>query len=381
LIISVYKVKQFLAHDVILKQVFVIEFILLSFLRQASLHALRFATPPLFLLTLLTHFFFGETVAFILACLTLGGLSALIGLAIEDIGLHYSLSLTSSLQAALGSIPLALVVIFTLVQGKAEVAQMIIVGAILANGLLVLGLTFISGALANGKTLFDKRISTESSILFIMAVMAMAFTGAAASSIKNAPEGSLYLISVLISLILLVAYGVWLYEHIKSSPVIREDRPPAKETLRSSGVTIVLATMASALVAWWITENIDPVVEAFNLSPLFVGAILFPLIASAAGNTSAISLVRNGHPKLAVALVQGSIAHITAFLFPLLVLLSYFLDTRLTLVTSALFVTALGISGLVIRQISNDGEATLFEGAALVGSFFILAILAYFASL
>lgn len=342
--------------------------------------AIRISTPILFLLTLVSHFFFNETLAFFLACITLGGLAALIGVAIEDIGLHYSLPLTSTLQATLGSVPLALIVIFMLGQGKADVAQMVIVGSILANGLLVLGLTFVSGALANGKTVFDKRISNESSILFIMAVMALAFTGAAASSIKNAPEESLYLISVLISLILLTTYAIWLYEHIKSSPVIREDRPRENKNFRLAVVTIVLATAASALTAWWVVQDADPIIKTFDLSPLFVGAILFPLIASAAGNTSAISLVRSGHPKLAVALVQGTIAQITAFLFPFLVLFSFFLETRLTLVTSALFVTALGISGLVIRQISNDGEATLFEGAALVGSFLILAVLAYFAA-
>ena len=79
--------------------------------------------------------------------------------------------------------------------------------------------------------------------------------------------------------------------------------------------------------------------------------------------------------------MQGSLAQITAFLFPALVLFSFFLDTRLTLAAPSLFITALGISGLVIRQISNDGEASLFEGAALVGSFFILATLAYFTSI
>ena len=81
---------------------------------------------------------------------------------------------------------------------------------------------------------------------------------------------------------------------------------------------------------------------------------------------------------LAVSVVKNSVAQIAAFLFPALVLLSLLFDPHLTFVLSPVFIGALVVTALTMWQITGDGEALLFEGAALVGLYVILATVMWF---
>ena len=66
--------------------------------------------------------------------------------------------------------------------------------------------------------------------------------------------------------------------------------------------------------------------------------------------------------------MKNSVAQIAAFLFPALVLLSLAFDTHLTFVLGPVFIGALVVTALAMWQITGDGEALFFEGAALVGA-------------
>ena len=79
-----------------------------------------------------------------------------------------------------------------------------------------------------------------------------------------------------------------------------------------------------------------------------------------------------------MSVVKNSVAQIAAFLFPALVLLSLFFDDRLTFVASPVYVGALGLMAIAVWQVTSDGEATAFEGYALIGFYAVLATLAFY---
>ena len=64
--------------------------------------------------------------------------------------------------------------------------------------------------------------------------------------------------------------------------------------------------------------------------------------------------------------------------FPLLVLLSLFLETRLTFVLPTVYIAALFLMAISVWQTTQDGEAAAFEGLALVGFYVILAVLTFY---
>ncbi len=89
-------------------------------------------------------------------------------------------------------------------------------------------------------------------------------------------------------------------------------------------------------------------------------------------------LAARGRSELAISVVKNSVAQIAAFLYPLLVLVSLLTATTLTFALAPVYIGALFGTAVIIWQITGDGEATVFEGVALVAAFVILATVAAF---
>ena len=79
---------------------------------------------------------------------------------------------------------------------------------------------------------------------------------------------------------------------------------------------------------------------------------------------------------LAISIVKNSVSQIAAFLYPLLILVSLLTATTLTFAIAPVYIGALFLTALIVWQITGDGEATPFEGAALIATFVILATVA-----
>jgi Ca2+:H+ antiporter len=76
--------------------------------------------------------------------------------------------------------------------------------------------------------------------------------------------------------------------------------------------------------------------------------------------------------------VKNSVAQIAAFLFPALVLTSLLFTTHLTFALSPVYIGALLLTALAVWQITGDGEATMFEGLALIAIYVMLAAFALY---
>src|ERR1700736_2429855 len=87
---------------------------------------------------------------FALAAVALAALAALVGQAVEQVGEHISPNATGLLHAALGNLPELLVGIFALRAGLVDVVRAALVGSILSNTLLVLGVAILAGRLRHG---------------------------------------------------------------------------------------------------------------------------------------------------------------------------------------------------------------------------------------
>ena len=77
-------------------------------------------------------------------------------------------------------------------------------------------------------------------------------------------------------------------------------------------------------------------------------------------------------------MVKNSVAQIAAFLFPALVLVSLAFAHTLTFQLAPVYIGALLLTAIAVWQITGDGEATEFEGWALVALYVILATFALY---
>src|SRR5215213_8340976 len=97
----------------------------------------------------------GAVIRFTVAAAALAVLATLVGQATERLGERLGPGATGVLQSALGNLPELFVSIFALRAGLVKVVQASLVGSILANTLLVLGLAFLVGGSRHGTRTFQ----------------------------------------------------------------------------------------------------------------------------------------------------------------------------------------------------------------------------------
>ena len=146
-------------------------------------------------------------------------------------------------------------------------------------------------------------------------------------------------------------------------------------SLRLTLTLLLVAGVASAFVSDWFVNALLPAIVQLHISQAFAGLVIVAIAGNAVENTAGLVLAWKGHSDLAISVVKNSVAQIAAFLFPLLVLISFLLATTLTFALAPVYIGALLVMALAMWQVTADGEAAAFEGWALVALYVILATL------
>src|SRR5690349_3526950 len=115
----------------------------------------------------------GVVLAFLVSGVGLAMLAAVVGEATDQLGERLSPGATGVLQSAIGNLPELFVGIFALRAGLVTVVQSALIGSILANSLLVLGLAVLIGGLRNGTQQFASEAPRMIATLTLLAVAAL----------------------------------------------------------------------------------------------------------------------------------------------------------------------------------------------------------------
>jgi Ca2+:H+ antiporter len=383
---------------------------------------------------------------FAIATLALAGLAWVVSFATEQLGERFGPGVTGMLQSTLGNLPELFVVIFALKKGELVVAQTAIIGSILANALLVLGLVIVVGARRSedGIMRFSKRLPNDTATLLQVTVFIIVLVGLAVASHDPASH-HVKAISAVGAVCLLVVYLAWVVPYLRSdvspgdlsvsasgapasevpvpgvlapgvpapgvpasgaamSGVVASDPPapgvpvtapapgvpvtapataPGSDQAKPGprlglGLTLALllvAGTASAFVSDWFVNALGPAITILNISQAFAGLVIVAIAGNAVENVAGLVLAYKRRSDLAISVVKNSVAQIAAFLFPLLVLVSFALSTQLTFALAPVYIGALALTALALWQVTGDGEAAEFEGWALASLYVILATL------
>ena len=120
------------------------------------------------------HFALGDVTTFVVAAIALAALARLVGSGTEQLGSRLGSGGAGVVQSALGNLPELFVALFALNSGLVAVVQAALVGSILANSVLVLGIAFFVGGLKNGLQRFSSDRTRMVSTLALLAAATMA---------------------------------------------------------------------------------------------------------------------------------------------------------------------------------------------------------------
>jgi len=311
--------------------------------------------------------------AFAVATGALAGMAWIVSFATEQVGERFGPAVTGVLQSTLGNLPEFFVVVFALGAGEIVVAQFSLIGSVLANALFVLGLVIVVGARASddGIMRFGRRLPSDTATLLLLSVFIIALMGLSLATGDKASHHT-RAISVIGAVVLLLVYFAWVIPYVRGEGR-REGGVPPRLPLAVSVTLLGVAGTAAAFVSDWFIAELDPAIHSLGLSKQFAGLVIVAIAGNAVENFTGLVLAHKGQADLAISVVKNSVAQIAAFLFPALVLVSLLFTTQLTFSLAPLYIGALVLSALAVWQVTGDGEASAFEGWALVGTYAILA--------
>ena len=319
-----------------------------------------------------------DVLRFVVAAAALSLLAVNVSRGTEQLGSHFGPAATGILQAALGNLPELLVCTFALQAGLISVVQGALIGSILANSLLVLGIAILVGGLKHGRMRFDAESPRMIVSLMMLAVAALAIPTLAAELHTPAAshEGPL---SVACAVLLLAVFLASLPFSLGSDPErslrqVERDAPVPEWPVWLAVVILVCASVGAAAVSDWFVEALEPAIGALHISQAFAGIVVVAIAGNAVENVVGIRLAAKNRPDYAMSVVLNSSLMIALVVVPLLVLLSFVVGARpFTLVLPPLLIAALLLTTLTSAIIVNDGETIWIEGVALIGLYGIIA--------
>jgi Ca2+:H+ antiporter len=317
----------------------------------------------------------GPVVGFVACAAALSLLAMSVGHGTDQLGSRLGPGATGVLQSALGNLPELFVCIFALRAGLVHVVQAALVGSILANSLLVLGLALLVGGLKNGTQRFAREAPRMVATLMMLAVAALAVPTLAAGLHTPAAAHATAL-SVACAVVLLCVFAASVPFSLRGDPaVVLEDEEAAHAPwpLWLAVAVLIGASVGAALVSDWFVEALAPAMETLGISEAFSGLVVVAIAGNAVENVIGIQLAARNKPDYAMSVILNSSLQIALALVPVLVLVSVFIaPVPLTLVMPPLLVAALALTAVVSAFIVYDGESIWLEGVALIGLYGII---------
>ena len=317
----------------------------------------------------------GAVPAFLCSGLAVALLAALVGRSVEQLGDRFGAGATGVLQSALGNLPELFIALFALKAGLLMVVQAALIGSILANLLLVLGLSFTVGGLRHGPQNIDSQRARATAVLMLLAVAAMVVPSLA-SYVHTPAAPHEDAMSMVVAVILLVLFAITLPASLKSKPAgdAAEQHEPPRWPLPLALVLLAASAVAAAFVSEWFVHALEPAMHTLHISDAFAGLVIVAIAGNAVENVVGIQLAAKNRSEYAFSVVINSPLQIALVLAPVLVVLSrLFGFTPLTLVFPPMLVVSVAIAVLITAFITFDGESDWGEGVSLLALYAIIA--------
>lgn len=317
-----------------------------------------------------------------------------------------------------------IVAIIALAKGEVIIVQTSLVGSILSNLLLVMGMCFFFGGLRREEQFFNQTVAQTAASLLALAV-ASVIVPTAFDLWSDTTEAPIAAISRGTSIILLVVYAGYLYFQLHThSGMFNEEsqkvpmkprkhalpegaiakglakaggigagpgranlaeRPPHDELINPSAldeveeeeeeaqlhILVAWATLAGAtaiigLCAEFMVDSISAITEGGGISEEFVGLILLPIVGNAAEHATAVTVACKDKMDLAIGVAVGSSMQVSLFLIPLLVVIGWIMgNDAMNLSFDGFQVAVLFVAVLLVNYLIGDGKSHWLEGMLL----------------
>jgi Ca2+:H+ antiporter len=317
-----------------------------------------------------------QTTLFVLAAVSLVPLAWLIGEATEHAAEHTGPGVGGFLNASFGNAPELIIALFAVADGLPGVVRGSLTGSVVSNILLVLGVAMIAGG--------DGKVDTRSlrwqlaavlgAVLLILIPSALSWDG------RSRDRHGLFLVSLPISVVLLVAYVVITVRNLRIHRAAERQAASAHAwSLRKAIAWLSVATLATALVSEVMVHSLDAFGKAVGLNEFFIAVVIVAIVGNAAEHGGAVVIAKRGNTTLATEIAITSSMQVALFVMPAVCLLSWLFGRGLPLSFRVIEVLTMAGAAAIGAIVIWDGRSRRWEGFLLTGCYG-LAVIAYYLS-
>jgi Ca2+:H+ antiporter len=339
---------------------------------------------------LVEHTTASDPVKFLIAALAIVPIARLIGHSTENLAHYTGDSVGALLNAMFGNLPELIICIVALKAGLYAMVAASLIGAILFNLLLVLGLCFLLGGLRYHNLEFNAKAVSVYTVMMFIATISMAlpsiYQRAFASSGPSPEQES---INLGLAFLLIILYGLYLVFMIRTHPEVfasaggkHGEEHGAPWPLAWCVGVLVGASVLAAFLSEILVGAVEGTGEALGLSTPFLGIVLLASVGGVAEGMSAITMARKGRTDLALGIALGSCILIAIFIAPALVFASYFVGPhyfQLSFTTGSFGLLFLAV--IIGSLITSGGTANWYKGVQLLAVYVMIGLLLYFVPL
>lgn len=313
--------------------------------------------------------------------------AALIVHSTEQIATRTGDAIGGLLNATFGNAPELIIALVALKAGYLDMVRASLVGAILANLLLALGVAFLTGGMRYHQQRFNPIAArTYSSMMFLAAVSMLVPSAFSRFFAPNEIVRQEQLLNLGIAGLLLVAYALYILYSLKTHTAtfasLESDQADEHHEAQWSVPRAVGSLLLASVLAAWMSEKLVGAAEetgkALGMSQVFIGIVFVAIVGGAAESGSAVAMARKNKMDLSVGIAIGSCIQIALFVAPLLVLASYFIAPQpLELSFGRAEIGSLFMAVIIGAMVSGDGESNWYKGVQLVTVYLIIALMFY----
>ncbi|KAF2265793.1 Calcium/proton exchanger [Lojkania enalia] len=363
-------------------------------------------------------------------------LAAMLSYATEELAIRVGETFGGLLNATFGNAVELIVSIQALIKDEITIVKTSLIGSMLSNLLLVLGMSFFLGGINRLEQHFNVTVAQTAASLLALCIASLIIPTVFHEMLLNdaAPDGQRNQeLSRGTAVILLVVYGCYLFFQLKShvdmynapsqkTPKKKSSKLEEGSALRgiaaigagtaaASGggvnasklvkhtdeveeeddfeepqlsvigafATLAISTTLVAFCSEFMVSSIEGVTAGGAISTTFVGLILLPIVGNAAEHATAVTVAIKDKMDLSIGVAVGSSMQIALLVLPLVVVLGWILDKNcMALYFDTFQIAVLFVSVLLVNYLIQDGKSHWLEGVLLMASYIIISLAAWF---
>lgn len=335
------------------------------------------------------HLEWGALTVFGLSAIAILPLAIWLSTATEELAVLTGPTIGGLLNALFGNATELIIALVALKSGLIDIVKASITGSILANTLLVLGLSMLVGGLRYKEQSFNQAVAGINGSTMGLAVTAVVIPALVINTSNIVEPAVIQHLSVVVAVVMIAVYGLTLLFSLKTHSYLYDvgvsdfgeeghGEGEEKPNLWLWLGVLLLSTLGVAVMSEIFVGAVEETANSLGLTPLFTGVILLPLVGGAAEYVTAVRMAAKNKMDLAVSVAMGSSLLVALLVAPVLVLVGLAIGQPMDLNFGLFEVVAVALAVATVNLISQDGRSNWLEGVLLLSTFALLGAAFFF---